>query len=116
MLLASTGLNERIAPEDITRLAQSGERVFRATFDSEPPAALYWRVLVHEWFDGHTWNVSPTLASWFSAAKTAGSRVAGRIQPPCWQGTPSTMNCCRIPITSTGSSRWSAWSPTVTNW
>ena len=86
--LASTGLNERIAPEDITRLAQSGERVFRATFDNEPPQALYWRVLVHEWFDGHTWNVSPTLASWFSAAKTAGSRVAGRFQPPRWQGTP----------------------------
>ena len=83
---ASTGLSERIAPEDISHLARSSERVFRATFEGEPPAARYWRVLVHEWFDGHSWNLSPATASWLSAAKTSGSRVADSITPPRWQG------------------------------
>ena len=86
--MASTGLSEKVAPEDISRLVRSSDRVFRATFSGTIPAARYWRVMVHEWFDGHIWSTSPALSSWFNAVKQSSSRAGPRSQQPDWQGTP----------------------------
>ena len=61
---ATTGLSEQISPEQISELTRSSELVFRAHFPSEPPAVRYWRTLVHESFDGHSWSMSPQLQQW----------------------------------------------------
>ncbi len=61
---ATTGLSEQINPEQISELTRSSELVFRAHFPSEPPAVRYWRTLVHESFDGHSWSMSPQLQQW----------------------------------------------------
>lgn len=72
--MASTGLSEKVAPEDISRLVRSSDRVFRATFSGSVPPVRYWRVMVHEWFDGHVWSTSPTLSAWFTAVKQGNGR------------------------------------------
>ncbi len=64
---ATTGLSEQISPEQISDLTRSSELVFRAHFPSEPPAVRYWRTLVHESFDGHSWSMSPQLRQWQSS-------------------------------------------------
>lgn len=64
---ATTGLSEQISPEQISELTRSSELVFRAHFPSEPPAVRYWRTLVHESFDGHSWSMSPQLRQWQSS-------------------------------------------------
>ena len=64
---ATTGLSEQINPEQISELTRSSELVFRAHFPSEPPAVRYWRTLVHESFDGHSWSMSPQLRQWQSS-------------------------------------------------
>ena len=61
---ATTGLSEQISPEQISELTRSSELVFRAQFPSAPPAVRYWRTLVHESFDGHSWGMSPQLQQW----------------------------------------------------
>ncbi len=61
---ATTGLSEQINPEQISELTRSSELVFRAHFPGEPPAVRYWRTLVHESFDGHSWGMSPQLQQW----------------------------------------------------
>lgn len=57
---ARTGLAEEMAPGDISRLTQSAQLAFRATFDGPPPPAeqRYWRSLVLTDFDGRTWRRS----------------------------------------------------------
>lgn len=60
--LAKTGLSEQIDPFDIAKLSNSDELVFRAKFnDLAPKAPLYWRVLVHDEFNGNAWLTSNLL-------------------------------------------------------
>ncbi|MGL4207221.1 MAG: transglutaminase TgpA family protein [Aeromonadaceae bacterium] len=86
--LATTGLSEKVAPEDISRLVRSSERVFRATFSGTVPAERYWRVMVHEWFDGHVWSTSPTLSAWFNAVKQGSGQGIRQGKKPDWRGEP----------------------------
>ena len=61
--VARIGLNEGLAPGSIASLAANQEPAARVSFEGgEPPAAAdrYWRVLVHDRFDGTTWHTSPT--------------------------------------------------------
>ena len=54
---SQTGINDKISPGDIANLAQSTDLVFRAEFKGDIPAAnsRYWRTLVLDRFDGHSW-------------------------------------------------------------
>ncbi len=78
---AITGLGEEVNPENITELTRSSELVFRASFSGPPPTERYWRTLVHESFDGHSWRMSPELRNWQR-------RHQGRRYQP-WLTTPS---------------------------
>src|SRR5690606_4279635 len=53
-----TGLSDQMAPGNIAKLTMSREIAFRAQFvDAVPPnAALYWRGIVLDRFDGKTWT------------------------------------------------------------
>jgi len=57
---ARTGLGERLAPGEIASLAGNRSPAARVSFNGgNPPPAdeRYWRVLVHERFDGEGWTV-----------------------------------------------------------
>ena len=58
---AETGLSESVTPGDIADLSQSTELAFRASFEGSipTPQQRYWRAIVLERFDGHTWSVAP---------------------------------------------------------
>lgn len=53
-----TGLSDHMSPGSITDLAQSDDIAFRVKFtDHVPPQAkLYWRALIFDSYDGHTWT------------------------------------------------------------
>jgi len=55
---ARTGISDTMTPGDISSLAQSSERAFRATFGGELPAYRdrYWRGLILDRLDGDTWQ------------------------------------------------------------
>jgi protein-glutamine gamma-glutamyltransferase len=55
---ARTGLSDRMAPGQMSHLAQSDDIAFRARFDGPPPAQpqLYWRGPVLANFDGSVWT------------------------------------------------------------
>lgn len=55
---ARTGISDTMRPGDISNLAQSSERAFRATFGGELPAYRdrYWRGLILDYLDGETWR------------------------------------------------------------
>ncbi|GAA0687106.1 protein-glutamine gamma-glutamyltransferase TgpA [Marinobacterium maritimum] len=54
----TTGLSDELSPGDVSKLAQSSELAFRATFagDVPPPEQRYWRSLVLSEFDGRRWT------------------------------------------------------------
>ncbi|MFL6672327.1 MAG: DUF3488 and DUF4129 domain-containing transglutaminase family protein [Massilia sp.] len=56
-----TGLSDRMAPGQMSNLAQSQETAFRVKFEGAPPAPpqLYWRGPVLGAFDGRTWTRVP---------------------------------------------------------
>lgn len=56
--LAKTGLSENVDPFEISQLSESDELVFRAIFNSQQVGPFYWRALVHDSFEGSTWNMS----------------------------------------------------------
>jgi len=55
-----TGLSDHMSPGSITDLAQSDDIAFRVKFiDPIPPQTkLYWRALIFDTYDGHTWTHS----------------------------------------------------------
>src|SRR5262249_9015606 len=57
---AHTGMSDYLAPGDIAQLSQSDALAFRVVFDGAipPQRDLYWRGLVLNIFDGHTWRTS----------------------------------------------------------
>lgn len=81
---AITGLGEAVNTENITELTRSSDLVFRASFSGTPPSERYWRTLVHESFDGHSWHMSPELRDWQNRQQSR------RYQP--WRAPPSTQS------------------------
>jgi transglutaminase-like putative cysteine protease len=60
---ARMGLSESLAPGSIASLAANREPAARVSFEGDQPPetpARYWRVLVHDRFDGESWQSSPT--------------------------------------------------------
>ncbi len=55
---AKTGLSDKVTPGDIANLINSNELVFRVNFIDNPPSfkELYWRTLILENYDGHSWT------------------------------------------------------------
>lgn len=58
---AKTGLSDRMSPGDIAELSQSSALAFRIIGDIKqlpPRSQLYWRAMVLDEYDGHTWTRS----------------------------------------------------------
>ncbi|MBU2955669.1 DUF3488 and DUF4129 domain-containing transglutaminase family protein [Marinobacter sp. F3R08] len=68
---ARTGISDTMKPGDISNLAQSSERAFRATFGGEMPAYRdrYWKGLFLDYLDGETWR----------QGQQEGARPLGRV-------------------------------------
>lgn len=59
---AKTGLSDSMSPGDIAELSQSSALAFRIIGDMKqlpPRSQLYWRAMVLEMYDGHTWTRQP---------------------------------------------------------
>jgi transglutaminase-like putative cysteine protease len=56
----ATGVNDKLSPGSITRLAKSDITAFRVQFngDTPPQSEQYWRGLVFDTFDGREWSES----------------------------------------------------------
>ncbi|CCQ12017.1 FIG001454: Transglutaminase-like enzymes,putative cysteine proteases [Pseudoalteromonas luteoviolacea B = ATCC 29581] len=71
---AKTGLNESLDPFNISQLSNSDELVFRAKWSkSQPLEPLYWRAIVHDFFDGNAWRESHLM--FFDTAKFKNSEI-----------------------------------------
>lgn len=79
---ATTGISDTMSPGDISKLTQSGELVFRASFDGDVPKVeqLYWRGLVLSEFDGRSWHQGER----YNASSTNGGvdNVPRRVDSP----------------------------------
>ena len=54
---SQVGLSESVNPFSISDLSKSEELAFRANVPSSYSAPFYWRTMVHEEFDGQSWNI-----------------------------------------------------------
>lgn len=86
----TTGVTDEMSPGDLSQLGRSNELAFRVQFEDSPPplhAALYWRGLVLEEFDGETWSRSRSRSSYGIASQLADfqwqwqDRIAVRGEP-----------------------------------
>jgi transglutaminase-like putative cysteine protease len=92
---AVTGLSDRMEPGAIARLGVSREAAARVAFpfgEGPPPASeRYWRVLVHNRFDGRSWQAAPFMDGGPPAGATGAASPSARpgegIQ--LWQTEPS---------------------------
>ncbi len=61
-----TGLSQQLAPGALARLVQDDALAARVSFASGSPPPVqqrYWRVLVHQRFDGSSWSADPAAPS-----------------------------------------------------
>ena len=72
---AATGLSDTLTPGDIASLALSDKLAFRANFERIRPeySQLYWRALVLESYDGHSWQVAAEQKKRIQAILKGGS-------------------------------------------
>ena len=80
---ARMGLSENLAPGSIASLAANGDPAARVSFEGDQPpdaADRYWRVLVHDRFDGESWQTSPTRPR----------SATGSAPAPAGSGSPKT--------------------------
>lgn len=69
-----TGVSNEMTPGDLALLGRSSELAFRVQFEGGPSpmhAALYWRGLVLEHFDGETWRRTRPGSAYAEAAQRA---------------------------------------------
>ena len=100
---AVTGLSETLNPGSIAALADDTAPAARVSFPSgaaPPEAQRYWRVLVHDRFDGRQWLAAPGVRrSGVSPPQTAGSSATGPLQEQ-WIVEPSGLTT--VPWSGTG--------------
>lgn len=80
---ASSGLNDRMSPGDISSLSLSEAVAFRVRFPgtAPEPSQRYWRGLVLHRFDGRTWKgneVTPDLRA-LESIEVRGNRIAYEV-------------------------------------
>jgi transglutaminase-like putative cysteine protease len=100
---AVTGLSETLEPGKIASLANSeapAARVSFATGAPPPPEARYWRVLVHEAFDGRRWSAL-TEDSTLELLAWRGARAGQGKLTQVWLSEPSPIE--RLPWNGFGS-------------
>jgi transglutaminase-like putative cysteine protease len=92
---AVTGLNSELDPGSISNLADNTGPAARVSFSSgtlPEPAERYWRVIVHEQFDGQRWKQrelpSHRLATPTGAASDPESKASSQV----WLVEPSPVN------------------------
>jgi transglutaminase-like putative cysteine protease len=80
-----TGMPETIQPGSIRSLSESSEIALRVVFDGAPPPLreLYWRGLVLEQTDGHSWSrlASPSIGQMAFTATAAPRRYQVILEP-----------------------------------
>lgn len=74
---AQVGLSESVNPFNISDLTKSDKLAFRAVVPDNIAAPYYWRTMIHEEFDGRSWNIvdSADLKLRNSALKKGGREI-----------------------------------------
>ena len=74
---AQVGLSESVNPFNISDLTKSDKLAFRALLPNTKKAPFYWRAMVHEEFDGKSWNIlnSADQKLQFPTVKENGSTI-----------------------------------------
>jgi transglutaminase-like putative cysteine protease len=88
---ATTGLSDTLDPGSIAELSSSQAPAARVAFpqgDPPPPAQRYWRVLVHERFDGRAWSSGLGDGTGWSMALRDARLLPAAPPPPPGVGTP----------------------------
>ncbi|MEB3255314.1 MAG: DUF3488 and transglutaminase-like domain-containing protein [Synechococcaceae cyanobacterium] len=100
---ATTGLSDTLDPGSIAELSTNQEPAARVAFpqgNRPPPAGgRYWRVLVHERFDGRRWGAGEPQAATAAAAGKPPAGAAGTLQ--LWLVEPSGL----APVPWSGNAR-----------
>ena len=84
---ARMGLSENLAPGNIARLSANREPAARVSFAAGQPLDAddrYWRVLVHDRFDGGSWLTSPTLPPTGAGAARAPAETGSPLAQQLW--------------------------------
>jgi transglutaminase-like putative cysteine protease len=88
---ATTGLSDTLDPGGIAELSSSQAPAARVAFplgDPPPPPQRYWRVLVHDRFDGRAWSASLGDPDSRSPAQRAAMLLPPAPSPPPGRGSP----------------------------
>jgi transglutaminase-like putative cysteine protease len=99
---AVTGLNPDLAPGSIASLVASDAAAARVVFGAGGPPAepqRYWRVLVHEGFDGERWTAR-------AAAPTAGAPDGDPAGDPAGAGPPAGGETPLAPVPGGATELW----------
>jgi transglutaminase-like putative cysteine protease len=92
---ATTGLSDTLDPGGIAELSSSQAPAARVAFplgDPPAPPQRYWRVLVHDRFDGRAWSSSGGEPDRGPPARPGTGPVAARGSPRLWLDQPSGLS------------------------
>ena len=92
---AVTGLNSELDPGSISSLADNTGPAARVSFSSgqlPEPAERYWRVIVHEQFDGQRWKQRELPSNRLATPAGAASNPESKASSQVWLVEPSPVN------------------------
>ena len=92
---AVTGLNSELDPGSISNLADNTGPAARVSFSSgqlPEPAERYWRVIVHEQFDGQRWKQRELPSNRLAEPTGAASNPESKASSQVWLVEPSPVN------------------------
>jgi protein-glutamine gamma-glutamyltransferase len=92
---AVTGLNSELDPGSISNLADNTGPAARVSFSSgqlPEPAERYWRVIVHEQFDGQRWKQRELPSNRRTEPTAADSNPESNTSSQVWLVEPSPVN------------------------
>ncbi|MCP9906703.1 DUF3488 domain-containing protein [Cyanobium sp. BA5m-21] len=92
---AVTGLNSELDPGSISNLADNTGPAARVSFSSgqlPEPAERYWRVIVHEQFDGQRWKQRELPSNRLATPAGAASNPESKASSQVWLVEPSPVN------------------------
>ncbi|MCP9782113.1 DUF3488 domain-containing protein [Cyanobium sp. WKJ7-Wakatipu] len=92
---AVTGLNSELDPGSISNLADNTGPAARVSFSSgtlPEPAERYWRVIVHEQFDGQRWKQRELPSNRLATPTGTASDPESKASSQVWLVEPSPVN------------------------